>query len=554
MQKLSVELFDIDGYFEPIAIYNNILSVSFGALDRGDLSNTVQWGIYSNTGEIKLIDIDGSVTNLLKSKNKIKARIYASSDRFDTLLATFIVDDFVANAESKEISIQLKDSLVDWQDINVYRKYLFYSTDLYDILDDILYNTGVSIRYEKSDYTEGFFEDIKIYCPYLETSSLWDMIAKVCEVAMCRVYEDEYGNPTIAYIGSTMLNAKASNPIVIRSRNIFGIPNSIINFKTAIPTASIATKDRQRKHGQVAQKSYTLYVADKNNLPESSDGTILPENFPHKFVGNDINYNPDTEIAISDSSLGYKDMVIQRSYVSPSINSSHIYELDTLNQDISYSENRNITGTRSTSWHSESSPFLTYYNEPLDIVDDFSFVTTGDEIALVFAVKNISQWSGNYPEMVTSTLDVKVTGKYFLDNNDIITSYGDGKAVSLPTNELLQTNNTYHTDKSHTQEILDTVQNLYQNGVECVEIECSFSDYYYNDETLALSGSGIDKAIECFQKYDIVTPYVFRSGVEQPYSVDEQGNAKKFTIIGIKYFYAGLLRQTLYLQEVTNTF
>lgn len=550
MKKLSVSLFDTNAEQEPIDIYNNILSIYFGALDRGDLSNTVEWGIYSNIGELKLIDNNREIFNLVNSGLEIKAHIYASNDRFHTLVGTFIVDNPIYNRETQEITLDLKDSLLNWQNISVPKIYLFDSTDIYTLLNEILSHTSVNIKYF-DDITEDFLTETEIYCPYLESSSLWDMITQICEIAMCRVYEDKNGEATIVYVGSTVKNQ--NSPIIVRSKNIFGISNIVPKVKTAIPSANILSTPRERKYSTVAKASYTLYIADTQNLPTASDGTVLPENFPHKFVGNVSSYNPDTVMKTFDSTFGYTGITIERSYVTPTVQASSIFAIDKLNVDAAVTRSSKVTGNAYLSPNNQYTTFATYYDEPITVVDDYSFITRSNEIALVFSMPYISVWSGSYPDMVYSNVNVKITGKYFVDYDLLANSYGEGDKIELPTNKLLQTNNEYK-NQSHAQYILDTVQRLYSKGIECCTMECSFGDYYDENNNIIYNGNDFNSAINSFKKYDVVMPYIMLNGVEQPYAIKADGTPKKFIIIGIKYYYTGNLKQELYLQEVSENF
>ncbi|MEE1049262.1 MAG: hypothetical protein U0M60_17815, partial [Clostridia bacterium] len=143
---------------------------------------------------------------------------------------------------------------------------------------------------------------------------------------------------------------------------------------------------------------------------------------------------------------------------------------------------------------------------------------------------------------------ITVIGNFYTEDGE--KSYGStsDKSTTLKSNELIQTKSTYE-GKALAQHIIDTVKAKYGNGIECVELEVTPSEYYDDDGINIINSQG-NKPL--FEKYDIVTPYVIRNGIEQPYSTKEDGSPKSFKIIGIEYSYQGLLRQKLYLQENTN--
>jgi hypothetical protein len=96
---------------------------------------------------------------------------------------------------------------------------------------------------------------------------------------------------------------------------------------------------------------------------------------------------------------------------------------------------------------------------------------------------------------------------------------------------------------------VDDIDRRYGSGVVCCELECGFSDYYYEDGTTAKEIADMYYGPAVFNKYEVVQPYVTRGGVEVPLATYPNGSPMSFIIIGIKYHYAGIAKQTLYLQE-----
>jgi hypothetical protein len=115
MKKILIKLIAEDGSY--VNAYHNIDYVNFGDLDRGDTSEVLDWGIYSNRGEVSFFDIDGEAEYLLRTnvEKQIKVEIYLSSELFDKKVATFYVEDYEYDSNTQKISIRLQDSLQKWQ-------------------------------------------------------------------------------------------------------------------------------------------------------------------------------------------------------------------------------------------------------------------------------------------------------------------------------------------------------------------------------------------------------------------------------------------------------
>jgi hypothetical protein len=162
---------------------------------------------------------------------------------------------------------------------------------------------------------------------------------------------------------------------------------------------------------------------------------------------------------------------------------------------------------------------------------------------------------------VISSAYTEIFGDRYEDAADITAKYEikDQLKLTSPTqlssNELLQKENRV-TDirdgsvfvKHHTW-ILEEVRRKYGLGVNCCELECLVEDYFSESGTKVIDASGINNAVQSFQKYDIIIPYVQKGGTTMPYRTDLDGNAVPFKIIGIKYYYSGVLKQVLCLQE-----
>lgn len=132
-----------------------------------------------------------------------------------------------------------------------------------------------------------------------------------------------------------------------------------------------------------------------------------------------------------------------------------------------------------------------------------------------------------------------------LNVKDILKVIGnnDGKNVlSISNNELIQTDNTLF------EENFNKIYQQYKNGKETATLRCSINDYYDLDGNKVIDIKNSNKM--CFEVGDEVIPYVYTAyGTDKPMSVDKQGKAKVFRVLGVRTFFDGAVWQELTLQE-----
>ena len=200
-----------------MTIDRNMLYCEFGALDRGNLTDVVNWGIYANRGSISFIDNTGYFNNQNVNSSQINnyiVKFYLAKNQ-ETLIATFKVDTVDFDDETRRVDIQLiakviemqnnPSSLTDGKDVFTFRvssfKFLagFGLSEYDDTYDEL------PPKYEDEYPSYGFtigenaelLEHIFVACPYLNFETFWDKTTKICQATMCRVIEDENGNAII---------------------------------------------------------------------------------------------------------------------------------------------------------------------------------------------------------------------------------------------------------------------------------------------------------------------------------------------------------------------
>ena len=105
MKKLTVKI-------KNISLDREVTMVSFGSLDRGNVSDLTNWGCFSNTGSIEFFDTNmgtaESFETVMSYAPNATVCIYYNSGNIEKLLATFLIDDYEINYETKKVSLMAR--------------------------------------------------------------------------------------------------------------------------------------------------------------------------------------------------------------------------------------------------------------------------------------------------------------------------------------------------------------------------------------------------------------------------------------------------------------
>ena len=530
MKKLIAEITQDD--VTSLSI-KNALSISFGALDRGDISDLTNWGCFSNKGEVVFIDSSKEFKTISNNDN-LKVKIYYASASVKKLLATFLIDDFDYEHESGKVTITLKDSLIDWQEQSV--------DEYYEFQEETMDKIHESIYGDISNVSPIDFERMKktyVNTSYMRKDSKWSNADKLCQANMVRCFCDNNGIPLFSSEVS-----KQENNILITPKNILSVGNkSRVNKPKGF---SISAYNIQKQVDQKMSSSFafTWYsIKGTTNNPHDSEYNYILARW-EDYSNNcqtGLNKNHEgfyTEAWVSTDIKKEQNLYnISRVVVEESVSTSK-------KSDNGQIEKTKYTFTKEKNFGATENPEngiiafdngenITVYFEDSNAVD-VAF-DDGDGSVGVYVVS----------EHVANEGTISVYGNFFKEDGEVEIGETSDSSIKLQSNELIQTQSHY-IDKSLAQNIVDTAKSRYGNGIECLELEVTPSDYYDDLGNKIIDTKG-EKPL--FEKYDIITPYVIRNGFKQPYSTKQDGSAKNFKVIGIDYSQKGILRQKLYLQE-----
>jgi hypothetical protein len=155
-------------------------------------------------------------------------------------------------------------------------------------------------------------------------------------------------------------------------------------------------------------------------------------------------------------------------------------------------------------------------------------------------------WGDDNKAIAFLDLNVEISNEIYDKSKETVT-IGDGKnSFSLTTNEFMQLNSTYN-EETIFGRISNKIIQKYRNGKETATILCSISDYFSDTGEKAIDIKGGKMS---FDIGDQVIPMVFGSdGVDKPMSKRQDGSAKAFQVVGIRFIYDGAVWQELTLQE-----
>ena len=509
-----------------MTIDENMLSCEFGALDRGNITDVADWGIYANRGSVSFIDKNGyfnnSNINSLDFKGA-KASIYLVKDD-KVLISTLYVDDVEYNDATKQVDIQLISGLPKWQSkITKESIYLFYETYADEILNIICDRFGVEIISQETDFL-GY--KIRVDCPYIEPGNLWDIVNQVCQATMSRIIETEEGDAKITSC------FPERTPIMVSPKNIIDIPQN--DFVRIV-------------NSSIQYRKITIY---KNEVTESTKSHIR------------LNWGGYSTASVSGgANLGFTKPTPELSsnldsevfaYGYCTINTPHkifaAYEIQTF-----LDTRKSVIGVTGTKNFEDKVQQKGSFFTSTDIYNESQIKLITDK-ALANTITKVGD-DNTFTEKSVVGVETRVPIAGFDDNGtseerQINTKYANEPIVQIPSSDLVREYSKYLTgDDTWVQlykYILQEIKRRYEKGIECFEIECLFNEYVNESGEVVFDGKDLSQH---FKRYDVIIPYVSKNGKTIPLRTNPDGTPKKFRIIGISYSYDGLLRQKLSVQE-----
>ena len=505
-----------------MTIDRNMLSCEFGALDRGNLTDVVNWGIYANRGSISFIDNIGYFNNQNVNSSEIKGykvRFYLAKEQ-QILIATFNIEDVYFEEETKKVDISVVSPLLKLQNEKSTKNiYPFYEANLSGLvyyINDFLPNSNFSIG-------EGDFTNITIGCPYIPVDTVWNIITKICQATMSRVVETPNGDFQITS------SFPQRTPIIVNPKNIIGFEKG--DF-VIIKNPNIVITEREKYENEILDGSKSDFSISWDNGDILGTTGITLSDIEKETSSSGETIYAKGKIIIKTPYKIYKIGTEETAY-----NIRYVY-FSNSTDEYPYSDSKTTSlGVLLDTPSIENEQNIVANLKRRAIYDTFA-VTSGSNNGY----KQFFLSDGTFSFPIT-TFEDKGTIQHFHHKE-----YGEGDEID--SNDLIQDisyyENNYGDKFSLGLHIVNEVYKRYHNGIECFEIECLFNDYYDVNGNKVFDTNDLSTH---FKKYDIIVPYVMKKGKVVPLRVNEDGTPKQFRIIGISYYYDGLLKQKLSIQE-----
>lgn len=160
------------------------------------------YGVIPSTGSLQIIDLNGDIADMVRdgiiNPSNLKLEIISNGNT----VANHISNDAEYGTNNYMLNLAVSNKLSNWDKINFKGRRLTNSTNLYELLFEVLTSCEVVEDYpdldnmlkykEKSVKTN--LQNIILEHPYLNPDSLRATIDKICVLAMLNVIEDSNGN------------------------------------------------------------------------------------------------------------------------------------------------------------------------------------------------------------------------------------------------------------------------------------------------------------------------------------------------------------------------
>lgn len=522
-----------------MTIDDNLLSAEFGALDRGSLTDVVDWGIYANRGSLSFIDRVGYF-NLLETKNA-KVKFYLAKNTRKQM-GTFNVEDVRFDRDTCQVDLDVSSQLLSLQNEKISSSVYLVANNLGNFLSYILDKSPL-LYFDTAVDARDFFK-YTVPIGYIQKGDTkWDAITKVCKAGMCRVSDGGAPKP---FIG-TEYTTPRREPIKIMPNNVLSYSN-IGSIKASAYDYSITKRTRLRD-GKLSESVISI---DVFTLAESGTDFVLSQNsqFNVEKITTD-NGNANVRISgkiqlsrpAKDVHLNFDEAIIFPSKETvPLLSNAPTASVVITKTDSGTTIDKYPDSSRSyyISELTETLENNTLYSFDFVILDAFNISESSDYLEHTETSK-VALTKLNIVALCDTFEDEELTKSVTSSSEELLPS----KFVEL--SELFQNSSAINNDSTVSLEtvLISRLSDFISAPSLYMECECLVSDYYDENGDLQKSGDNLD----VFNKYDIVIPYTFYKGNNVPYALNNDGTAKQFVVLGSQYQYNGHLTQKLYLRE-----
>ena len=573
-----------------------VMDVSFD-LDKGWIDSieslsqsisdpsSIQYGVLANSGSANIIDNNGTLANYVKTGIIANSNMTTKIIINDNNISKHISLDIKYDNNSKLLTLEETNDLSKLSSMNFNGLSLIESTTAYNLLKTVLDTINYNIEEIASDDVKSILQQITIEYPYLEADTYANTIKKFCDMAQLQMLEDNNGNVILVNGRPIANSSEISNAIKIPKNMMISSLNEAIIIKNKINKISYTNKTYDYSAKKIGSAAFTYYEQTPiTQIYNNTDNTktIMYSGMlkDYKYVGANQSKGESDTAAI----LGIYDFDTTEGFAAGKgvINKIRVDNNSISKLDWWFVHSSNIMGNYYPKYEStpsvQTTAFLQYKNEnfsyPSSIIYDipFTFVSTEEEaldnllsadytkirafgyqiivdknyITIYYPRTIEDAYTPSAQELyrgeiysidLSTTDDIYIKALSVIDNTIINET---AKDYTLPTNELIVTNNTVG-DKTIIDVLQENLLSDYKNGVSSATIDIFCGDMYN------VVGSKIKnwKFGEIINVRDIV---YFEN------DVDSNNNQRYWRVTGRKFIYDGSTKLSLELQEIVNIF
>jgi hypothetical protein len=200
-----------EGEFSRYLVDNQrLISFEISIFDREDI-NYPSFGIISNTGKLEFIDnhVDISIreyAELQLLKENLRTDCYLQNTRTgkEEKQAEMFTSNWHYDAENKICSVDLKDNLQDWQNINITLDKIDVSketkSDAWSLFLKLQSKTPNGEKFFVDEETEQHLKSLQDNIVYFTGGNLWNVWNRFCFATQTHIFSDIYNSNSVVRI------------------------------------------------------------------------------------------------------------------------------------------------------------------------------------------------------------------------------------------------------------------------------------------------------------------------------------------------------------------
>lgn len=396
-----------------------------------DRPNEIYYGVLPNSGNLSLVDIDGSLRNYAEEGHFDDANLSIGIFANGKEVKRHISSDSHYDNVARTLEVNLGDNLSNWEELQ-YKGFAYpkKSENAYNMLLDVFVSIGYTQnQVDKMLSTEivygvdnqvgsvkQYLQEITIPYPYLPQASVRETIDKFCTLAQLQVYKTDRNEIKFVSARPLATNLEKTNVIPIEENRMFENFTKAILLKNKYDTVELNAKKIEDK----VEYDTIVYAYLNNSLNDFvfkdkkfEGGFYTGASVPIAFKLESFYVSGEAEI-YKKSNLGLKEILSVD--ISGSADTDGFYTLTKKNGTYNFSVNYD---TKTGKFKDEKSAFN-------DIKDPYNTSSK-------FATTNY------YGNVITDTLVETTNGKipisYSSKSED---SAVNGKTISLSDNSYLK--------------------------------------------------------------------------------------------------------------------